>query len=339
MPSRGQGIAREGGRANHVRSAPGPDAHRAIRDLVARIRRETGCAVPNVDPQGPGADARVVMLMLTPGPAVGGAQMTNVLSPTTNSDQSALNLRKLMSEAGLAESLCVFWNAVSWALDRRRDPNPEELARGVRYLRDFLSLVPRRRARCAGPSGAESGADGKRRDDRAPEPEPPGRGRAGADAERQVGAVASGERWPSAGSGGRKHVTGGGGVEVGPRVYCAQCGEPLQEVPDAPRAPCPYCGSLSRNRRVSISASIEPHASLRAAARHGQAGEVKPHLEVRTGADWSRRLRRWVDRAMRVDREGDRYEEKVVDPLTGEVLHEDSGKLSDHTGHGDARRS
>lgn len=42
------------------------------------------------------------MLMLTPDPADGGAQMTNILSPTTNSDQSALNLRTLMREAGVS---------------------------------------------------------------------------------------------------------------------------------------------------------------------------------------------------------------------------------------------
>jgi hypothetical protein len=72
--------------------------------------------------------------------------MTNVLSPTTNSDQSALNLRKLMQEARLEGSSCVFWNAVPWALERRRDPTYDELARGVVYLKEFLALLPNRRA-------------------------------------------------------------------------------------------------------------------------------------------------------------------------------------------------
>jgi hypothetical protein len=72
--------------------------------------------------------------------------MTNILSPMTNSDQSALNLRKLMREAGLQQSDCVFWNAVPWALDRRRDPTKDELARGVTYLKGFLALLPNRRA-------------------------------------------------------------------------------------------------------------------------------------------------------------------------------------------------
>lgn len=120
-----------------------------MRSLVQRIRNETKRAVPDVDPNGPGARARVVMLMLTPGPADGGAQETSVLSPTRNSDQSALNLRKLMREARLDEGTCVFWNAVPWALDGRRDPTPEELTRGAAYLTNFLSLVPERRAAVA----------------------------------------------------------------------------------------------------------------------------------------------------------------------------------------------
>jgi uracil-DNA glycosylase len=118
----------------------------AIRKLVARIRRETKRRVPDVNPKGPGARARVVLIMLTPGPAQGGAQMTNILSPTTNSDQTALNLRRLMREAALEETICVFWNAIPWALDRRRSPSTDEMARGVGYLTDFLALIPNRRA-------------------------------------------------------------------------------------------------------------------------------------------------------------------------------------------------
>lgn len=120
--------------------------HTAIRSLVARIRRETRRPVPDVDPNGPGARAKVAMVLLTPGPAEGGAQMTGVLSPTTDSDQTALNLRHLMREAKLREDVCVFWNAIPWALERRRNPTDDELARGVAYLKEFLGLLPKRRA-------------------------------------------------------------------------------------------------------------------------------------------------------------------------------------------------
>ena len=39
-----------------------------------------------------------------------------------------------------------------------------------------------------------------------------------------------------------------------------------------------------------------------------------------------------VDRVY--DRDNDRYKEKVVDCKTGELIHEDEEKLSEHRGHG-----
>jgi len=108
------------------KGAPVSDAHSGIRGLVADIRREKG-SVPDVDPDGPGSDARVVLVMLTPGPAQGGAQMTGVLSPTKNSDQTALNLRQLLREAQLDERICVFWNAIPWSLGARREPTDDEV--------------------------------------------------------------------------------------------------------------------------------------------------------------------------------------------------------------------
>lgn len=120
--------------------------HAAVRELVARIRREVGKAVPDIDPSGPGTKARVVLLMLTPGPAAGGAQQTNVLSQETNYDQTARNVRRLMAEARLSPECVVFWNAIPWALERRRDPTVAELQRGAAYLAEFLALLPRRKS-------------------------------------------------------------------------------------------------------------------------------------------------------------------------------------------------
>ena len=126
-------------------TAPSLDKHRAIRVLVAEIRRAKG-SVPEIDPDGPGADAKVVIVMLTPGPAPGGAQRTLVLSPTKNSDQTALNLRQLLKDARLDERVCVFWNAIPWSLGPRREPTEDEVLEGVDYLRRFLELIPEQRA-------------------------------------------------------------------------------------------------------------------------------------------------------------------------------------------------
>ena len=57
----------------------------------------------------------------------------------------------------------------------------------------------------------------------------------------------------------------------------------------------------------------------------------------KSGADWSRDSRKWLRRAMRIDRDLDTYQEIVVDPDTGEVVHSEDEPLSSHTGHGSAR--
>jgi hypothetical protein len=123
---------------------PTPHAHAKIRSLVRRIRRETGSAVPDVDPDGPGTAARVLLVARDPGEK--GALVTGVLSPSKNPDATARNLLRAMEEAKLPERICVFWNAVPWALGGRRTPNREELRRGVGYLHDLVALLPNLRA-------------------------------------------------------------------------------------------------------------------------------------------------------------------------------------------------
>lgn len=108
-----------------------------IRTLVRKIRRETGRRVPDCDPVGPGKTAHVLIVLRDPGDANGGALRTGVLSPTKNDDATARNLRVLMRRAGLLESVCLFWNAVPWDLERR-NPTAADKRRGASYLRALL---------------------------------------------------------------------------------------------------------------------------------------------------------------------------------------------------------
>ncbi|MBN9492557.1 PepSY domain-containing protein [bacterium] len=61
-------------------------------------------------------------------------------------------------------------------------------------------------------------------------------------------------------------------------------------------------------------------------------------MDQRVGDDWSHRLRRFVQRIRILDRDNNRYVEKVVDPETGEVLRDVEEPLSDHRGHGSAKQ-
>jgi hypothetical protein len=65
------------------------------------------------------------------------------------------------------------------------------------------------------------------------------------------------------------------------------------------------------------------HGSLTAKGKHaGASGRRKWFIETFTGADWSHRLQRFVHKQRTIDRDSDRYEEAVVDPHTGSVLHD-----------------
>ena len=82
-------------------------------------------------------------------------------------------------------------------------------------------------------------------------------------------------------------------------------------------------------------ASINLITSLNMKARAG--GRGKPFLLQFVGADWSETGRRFMQKFRRIDRRGDRYQETVDDPVTGERVHECDEPLSEHWGHGSAK--
>lgn len=122
-------------------AAGGGDA--AISGLVERIREETHRRVPDIDPDGPGADSPVLILLSDPGE--GGALKTGYLSPTKNSDPTAHNQSRLMREAGLSQSVCLFWNGIPYDLEGR-DPKASDVTRGSIYLKQMIALLPDLRA-------------------------------------------------------------------------------------------------------------------------------------------------------------------------------------------------
>lgn len=103
--------------------------------------------------------------------------------------------------------------------------------------------------------------------------------------------------------------------ETGRRTLCGECGSALGERSDLPveeRRPCPSCGSIARRFDLELAGSVDLRSSLGLKARH--AGERRPFLEHFSGADFSTRFRRWMDKLRRIDRENDRYDEVVTDP-------------------------
>ena len=125
-------------------------------------------------------------------------------------------------------------------------------------------------------------------------------------------------------------------------VWCDGCGRQLDESPstrDEERIACPDCGSQARKVDVGVASGVEVTDVAKAKARSGEAGKPggRPWLELSSGASWSTKYKKWMQRLKVVDRRHDRYTEKVVDPHTGKIIHECEEPLREHRDHGSAR--
>jgi uracil-DNA glycosylase len=111
--------------------------------LAHQIRRETGRPVPGPDPADGGVHARMLLLLETPGPS---HAVTGIVS-RDNPTPTAANLRRFLTEAGIAREDTVIWNAVPFVIHlpgaRNRAPRRGEIRDGLLLLPRLLALLPR----------------------------------------------------------------------------------------------------------------------------------------------------------------------------------------------------
>lgn len=122
-------------------------------------------------------------------------------------------------------------------------------------------------------------------------------------------------------------------------TFCAECGIPLNTSEDIPekRAPCPKCCGTKRTH--DLSAHLEgDSARIGMAFKIKHVGQKKPHIELKTGPSYSHTLGKPVEHDRLIDRANDRYSEKVTNYETGELIHHTDEPLSEHQGHGSAKK-
>lgn len=122
-------------------------------------------------------------------------------------------------------------------------------------------------------------------------------------------------------------------------VQCNQCGKSLDEPPGLPLeglTPCPICGSTSRKFGVGIHSELTPRAMLSFKGRH--AGGGRPFVEGKVGSDLHRKSGRWMRLERIIDRAKDWYREHISDRATGDVIRHAEEPLSQHRGHGAAKK-
>jgi hypothetical protein len=121
-------------------------------------------------------------------------------------------------------------------------------------------------------------------------------------------------------------------------VHCNGCRTPVEEPARLEdREPCPICGSLARTFDVRLYDSAEVHNGIKLKARHSDVGKVKPYVESFHGDDYHYDSSEWRRVSRVIDREHDRYTERILD-AAGNVAREVDEPLSEHRGHGAAKR-
>lgn len=115
-------------------------------DHVAPLERwrETNVdrPMPHFDPADGGVEARMLLLLETPGP---GSEPLQFVS-RDNSTGTGANLRRFLDEAAIAREDTVIWNAVPWIVHepgaRNRAVLAGEVREGVALLPPVLALLP-----------------------------------------------------------------------------------------------------------------------------------------------------------------------------------------------------
>lgn len=128
------------------------------------------------------------------------------------------------------------------------------------------------------------------------------------------------------------------GNEVKQVVKCGRCKQELDETPGLPadkRKPCPHCNSKSRFFEVEIDTELKFHTELKAKARHP--GPGKHFLELKIGDSLHIASGIWNKLERVIDRAKGRYKEVITD-RAGKEIHRCEESLSEHKGHGSAKK-
>lgn len=109
-----------------------------IRALARRIAEAQGADVPEPDPLDGGVEARLLLLLETPGPAIRGTGFVSRDNPTG----TAANLFRFLSEAGLLRRETLIWNTIPWVIHapgaRNRAPRRAEIRAALTWLAPLL---------------------------------------------------------------------------------------------------------------------------------------------------------------------------------------------------------
>lgn len=121
-------------------------------------------------------------------------------------------------------------------------------------------------------------------------------------------------------------------------IRCFECGYLFGE-DVASSVPCPECGAEKKNHEVIMMEGIQFHESWRTQRRDPtRPSDKKLRQDDFQGSEWSHRLGKMVRKERGINKDTNTYYELVVDMESGDVLHYCEEPLSNHFGHGTAKK-
>ena len=120
-------------------------------------------------------------------------------------------------------------------------------------------------------------------------------------------------------------------------LKCRTCGANIYENDKETINICPKCGSTELVNYLVVCDRIELHDNAKGKTEKIP-GKRKYAKEYQSGQERSVSLNKWVDKQRVIDRENNRYYEKVTDIETGEIIHECEELLTEHLGHGSDKK-
>ena len=87
---------------------------------------------------------------------------------------------------------------------------------------------------------------------------------------------------------------------------------------------------------LRLSENIEIHEKAKISQK--SPGNKKPIVNIITGDSLTKKTGKWAHREMYINKKRDNYREIVIDKITGYVLHFTEELLSQHKGHGSAKK-
>jgi len=126
-------------------------------------------------------------------------------------------------------------------------------------------------------------------------------------------------------------------TEIEDSTECGECGSVIDtsKDTDSNRFPCQNCGSIKRLHTINI---VEKILAVDGYGFIGKRpGKKKPFVEEISMPEYSYSKKKIVHKYRLIDRDNDKYAEKVTDYQSGKIVHQCEEPLKDHFGHGSAK--